>query len=424
MIYKKNKNARRSGGNPCNITRERLKGTDADLTSFHFLHGGNIYVFSYKKGGRRTHTFIDTGDFRYRDQIVPILTENGIDPSNIERIIISHRHPDHCGLAEILAKQSKAKILVHSNFRDFVEGELDERERLWSGCFDPSRLKECDVEYLTPSNNKVVKIGGLDFPILSEPIEIGGDGRLQMLACPENTPTHTPDQVIVLYSHGNPPQTSGGKHDGFRPTDDMLFTGDLWLMTGPVFDRRMMDISLFVRIILYLAKCVLTGQRLHKFDPAVQDVNVKDALKRAFLMIRIKPGHGEEFIASRIIPGSLFAERDLLEELGYPLETDISILKRSDLASKIAAKMDNAYTSFMQELFLWKDMDYTLREISEILIRIYKEQRGGSSQVARDRSQRRESLKSILVRLRTEQAASSELHQLADSTLLELARIS
>ncbi|MCX6006372.1 MAG: MBL fold metallo-hydrolase, partial [Chloroflexi bacterium] len=118
---KKNKSARRSGGNPCSITRERLKGTDADLTSFHFLHDGNFYVFSYEKGGKRNHTFIDTGDFRYRDQIVPILTDNGIDPANIERIIISHRHPDHSGLAEILARQSKAKILVHSNFRAFVE---------------------------------------------------------------------------------------------------------------------------------------------------------------------------------------------------------------------------------------------------------------------------------------------------------------
>ena len=85
------------------VTKEKLNGTNTELTSFFFNHGANFYVMSYEKEGIRKHTFIDAGDSQYRNQILSILIENDVNPDNIERIVITHRHTDHFGLADLLA---------------------------------------------------------------------------------------------------------------------------------------------------------------------------------------------------------------------------------------------------------------------------------------------------------------------------------
>ena len=173
MSEKKDIPSKSSPGEPYRVVKERLRGTNTDLLDFSFHRGANLYVFSYEKGRGRRHTFVDTGDSRYRDKILPALVENDINPGNIERIIITHRHPDHCGLADLLAGESGAKILVHSNFRSFVEGEIGQEQRRWLGDFDPSRLKECDIEYLPQSKTgEVVSIGGVDFTIMIVPNKI------------------------------------------------------------------------------------------------------------------------------------------------------------------------------------------------------------------------------------------------------------
>jgi len=424
MSQKKRLLAKRSAAEPYSITKERLSGTNADLTSFLFHYGGNVYVFSYEKMGRRQHTLIDAGDSRYRNQILPILAENEVNPANIERIVITHHHGDHCGLAGALAKESKAKVLLHSNFRSFVEGEVSQEQRRWLGSFDPSELKGCDIEYLLPSEGRgVINIGGVGFPSLVESIEIGEVGRLLILACPASTLTHSPSQVIVLYSPGSYLHTYKGTHNDFRPTDDMLFSGDLWLMRGPLFDRRMRHPSLRFRLGFYRIKHFVSGKGMLWRDPRKEDPKAKEALKRGFCLIRVKPGHGEEFIGSRIIPNSLLAQRDLLIELGYSLNADKSILRSRDLAPKIATIMEHAYTSFIQELLFWKELGYSSDEIYKLLVRIYKEQSGGGPLVEQDRKERREKLKATLVKLRNDQAESDELRQLADSTLSELRRV-
>jgi len=407
------------------VVKERLSGTSTDLTSFYFHHGANVYVFSYEKEGVRRHTFIDTGDAQYRDQILSILMENDINPSNIERIIITHRHPDHCGLADLLARESKAKILVHSNFRSFVEGDIRQEERRWLSDLDPSRLKECDIEYLPQSDrSELISISGVDFPSLVEPIEIGAVGKLEILACPQSTPTHSPDQIIILYSPRSQPHTYEKAPEDFRPADDILFSGDLWLMRGPIYDRGMSNVSSYFRYGFNQMRNLMSGRSMPQRDPRIQDSRAKEALKKGFCLIRVKPGHGEEFLGSRILPNSLLAERDLLVEFGYPMDTDKSILRSRDLAPKIATRLEQAYTSLVKELLLWTELGYTLSEISELLVRIYKEQGGGGSLVETDRRERRERLRATLARLKDDEAQSDELHQLAESTLSALKRVS
>lgn len=424
MSEKKNLLTRRRRGDPYIIAKERLGNTNTDLTSFFFHQGANVYVFSYEKEGVRRHTFIDAGDSRYRKQLLPILIENDVNPTNIERIIITHHHPDHCGLAALLAEESGARILVHPNFKYLVEGEIREEERGWLGRFDPSQLKECDIEYLLQSDKSQERnIGGIDFPILGEPIEIGEGAKLEILSCLETTITHSPSQIFVLYSPKNCRRTDKKTGGDFRPTDDILFSGDLWLMTGPLYGGGIRNISRRVRYSLSRLKNWMSGKGPLRRDFREQDPKAKLALKTGFSLIRVKPGHEEEFIGSRIIPHSLLADTDLLLKLGYFLNANKSILKRRDLAPKIAALQEQAYTSFIEELLLWRELGYTSDEVSELLVRIYKEQSGGGRLVQRDRKQRRERLKETLARLKDDEAESEELRQLAQSTLLELQRV-
>ncbi|MBL7166700.1 MAG: hypothetical protein ISS55_09490, partial [Dehalococcoidales bacterium] len=70
---------RRTGGEPYAITKERLSDGDTDLTGFFFRYGANIFVLSYTQDGVRKHTFVDAGDSRYRDRMLPMLVENGIE---------------------------------------------------------------------------------------------------------------------------------------------------------------------------------------------------------------------------------------------------------------------------------------------------------------------------------------------------------
>ncbi len=243
MSRERDSRGRKSPSDSIIVVKEKLNGVNADLTSLFCHHGANVYILTYENNGVRRHTFIDAGDSQYQNRILSVLTENDINPASIERIIITHGHPDHYGLAYLLARESKAKVMVQSSFRSLVEGEIGQRERRWSGRRDPSRLKDCDIDYLGESDtSKVVNIGGVGFVRLTDPIEIGQRGRLEIIGCPENMVTHSPDQIVVLYSSRDDPHPHEQTKGGFRPTDDIIFSGDLWLMRGPMFYHSITDV--------------------------------------------------------------------------------------------------------------------------------------------------------------------------------------
>jgi glyoxylase-like metal-dependent hydrolase (beta-lactamase superfamily II) len=405
--------------------KEKLDGVNVDLTSLFCRHGANVYILTYQKNGARRHTFIDAGDSRYQNRILPMLAENGVEPANIERIIITHGHPDHYGLAYLLAKESKAKVTVQSSFASCVDGETGQRERRWSGSLDPSRLKDCDIEYLRESDtSKVVNIGGVGFVRLTDPIEIGQGGRLEIIGCPESMVTHSPDQIVVLYSSRDDPHPHEQTKGDFRPTDDIIFSGDLWLMRGPMFYHSITDVSWYWRRSLYRIKALMSGGGKARRDPRNQDSKAKEALKKGFRLIRVKPGHGPEFLGTRILPIGLLAERDILVKLGYPLDTDKSILRSAELAPKVRARREQAYTDFVRELILWIELGYTLDEMVELLVRIYTEQSGGGPLVKEDRKERRGLLKGTLARLKDDEAQPDWVRQLAVVSQSKLKSIS
>ena len=392
------------------------------MTDFLFRPGGNVYVFSYRKDGIKRHTFIDSGDMQYQEHYLDLLRGNNINPTRIERIVITHRHLDHCGLTGFLAGVSGARIMVHPGFRNFVEGRLRKEERWWLRGYDPSGLKKFHLEYLSLNRkNRHMEIGGIKFPVLGGPLNMGGEAVLEILACPESENKHTDDQVIALYSPSG--QLEGNiKHDNdFRPSDDIVFCGDLWLMQGPFYeDSYIKQISHSLRFIRYRAKGLISGNPMPRMNIREQDAEAKEALKTGFNMIRVKPGHGEEFIGSRIIPQGILARRDLLLKLGLGMNQDKSLLKRNHFASKIMDLREEAYARFMNELVIWREWGYSPEEISRILIRIYREQKGGGRSIKKDRKERRAWLKATLIRLRNDDHGPDSLRVVAESTLMEI----
>jgi glyoxylase-like metal-dependent hydrolase (beta-lactamase superfamily II) len=402
------------------VITERLAGTQGYLMSFTFPRGANFYVLSYPLKGVTRHIFIDTGDSRYRGNILTILADNGIEPTNIKKIIITHRHSDHCGLADILASHSTAEILVHANFRHFVEGELTEVERRWLGDFNPAELKKHNLRYLSADERaNSLTIGGLIFPILGDPISIGKSGSLVILACPKGIPTHSPDQIIVLYTTGNNVNTISRKGD-YLPTDNVLFSGDLWLMHGPHFHLELFNLKRLLRLNLQIMRNLISGRGVMLRNARDQDADAKEALKQGFSLIRVKPGHGDEFLGSRIIPSGILAKRDLLLKLSYPPNSTKSVLRNNKLAPKIRAIEKEAYARFTEELGQWKESGYPWEGIAGLLVRIYKEQSGGGPLVRKDRKERRRKLATILTKLKQDKAKSSEVRDLAETTLTRL----
>jgi len=172
-----------------------------------------------------------------------------------------------------------------------------------------------------------------------------------------------------------------------------------------------------MRFAYFRLKALLSGRQLPRRDPRVQDAAAKDALKQAFPLIRVMPGHGDEFLGARLIPRSFLADRDLLMALGYPMDADKSLLVSRDIARKVSEIREEAYSAFVGEMRLWRDMGYSTGEMAGLLVRIYSEQAGGGHLVEEDRRERRERIEETLGRAATDRAGRSDLPALAESTL-------
>jgi len=387
---------------PYQIRREKLRNTDTILTSFIFNKGANFYCLSYKKDCSIKHTLIDAADRRYRSVIVNLLRENNIQPTDIERIILTHHHLDHCGSAAFLAEISDAEVLVHPNFKKVIEGsKLRDRRRWTSIGIQPINLKK-HIRYLSfdqesRSGKKDIRnIGGINLPILDR-IKIG-NGILEILGySQEDKSHHTSDQLIVLYT----PCTT----KDLKPTDQLLFTGDLWLMNGPLTKGFRSSILENFPILKSVKRYGL--KILHR-----QDLLTKEGLKNGFILIRVLPGHGEEFIGSRIL-SKILSKGDILVNLGFTEYTNRSILDKEELIPKISKMLEQSYLDFVHELILWHRLGYTFDEICNLIITIYTTLSGGTDWIKEDREEKRIRLKEMLKRLATDKNYSDEYQQMA-----------
>ncbi len=194
------------------------------------------FVASYLVEGREGWTVIDPG-FDYppaREAWEAGAAEAGLDlDGDVERIIVTHLHPDHIGLARWCEERSGAPVWM-------LEGEIENARHLW----DPERGTEDFVRYLMRNGMDAQTAGatagttrlGVRLPERLLPLRAGdtielGSGEARVV----HTPGHS-DFHFVL-------------HDEQRR---LLFAGDhllleitpnigLWTYTAPHPLRRYLD---------------------------------------------------------------------------------------------------------------------------------------------------------------------------------------
>ena len=79
-----------------------------------------FFVNAWIIKGEKTVLF-DTGAVVEPDQLEGFLAENGVDPKEIDYIVISHAHWDHFGLVQKWKELSGAKVICHKNAVEFLK---------------------------------------------------------------------------------------------------------------------------------------------------------------------------------------------------------------------------------------------------------------------------------------------------------------
>lgn len=76
----------------------------------------NVYLFKGEK-----NALIDTGMLQTAHILKKALAEHGLTFADIDRIIVTHGHPDHYGAAKQIVKGGKAKVYAHSADKKVIE---------------------------------------------------------------------------------------------------------------------------------------------------------------------------------------------------------------------------------------------------------------------------------------------------------------
>jgi glyoxylase-like metal-dependent hydrolase (beta-lactamase superfamily II) len=169
---------------------------------FEELRGCNVYLLVSDAG----LTLVDTGLAGDARRIVAQIEKAGLDPSELQSIVVTHAHADHIGGLAGLVQRFDSDVMAHQLEAPFIEGtnKLPTRTKLqramtWLGdCF--------------PGGNKGTKV--------TRQLEDGE--RLDVLDGLRviHTPGHTPGSLCLL-------QEEGG----------ILFCGDLLFNGHPLTGR-------------------------------------------------------------------------------------------------------------------------------------------------------------------------------------------
>jgi glyoxylase-like metal-dependent hydrolase (beta-lactamase superfamily II) len=97
------------------------------LSNAVFEGNSNAYLLD----GRET-VLIDTGDWMdtTRNQLRSGLADRGVDFADVDRVLLTHWHPDHTGLAGEIQAASGATVHVHAADAPLVRGDADAQAAL------------------------------------------------------------------------------------------------------------------------------------------------------------------------------------------------------------------------------------------------------------------------------------------------------
>lgn len=169
------------------------------------------FTLPYVITGVNGHAIVDTGWFEPEsfEDLKRELRDHHINALDIKRIIVTHIHPDHSGLAGPLRELTGAELITHeldSNRSPFALGgglAIEQRtqirdwfvsngvtlEELRSGQASNPRMATAIQQYVVPKSDRLVKGG--------EILE-AGDADLEVIWTPGHSPGH-----ICLYDRAN-----------------------------------------------------------------------------------------------------------------------------------------------------------------------------------------------------------------------------
>jgi hydroxyacylglutathione hydrolase len=79
----------------------------------------NIYVV-----GRERATVIDTGVGNYLNPVWPQLAELGVEPSNVDKVVLTHAHHDHAMGTFLILQRADPEVYVHEEDTRYIASRL------------------------------------------------------------------------------------------------------------------------------------------------------------------------------------------------------------------------------------------------------------------------------------------------------------
>jgi len=140
------------------------------LKDVYMIYGdglcSNIFVI-----GKEKATIIDTGVGNWMNPVWPQLTEIGIKPQNVDKVIITHAHHDHASGVFIILEKSKPKVYVHQRDTKYIASYLgDTLVKVEEGDIIQTELWPLEVIW-TPGHTE----GGMCLYVREEGILFSGD---------------------------------------------------------------------------------------------------------------------------------------------------------------------------------------------------------------------------------------------------------
>jgi glyoxylase-like metal-dependent hydrolase (beta-lactamase superfamily II) len=129
-------------------------------------------------------TLVDTGVERAPARIVAGLAALGKHPADVQRIVLTHAHPDHAGGAKEMAGRTGAPVAVHADDAGFVEsGESPPNDKSYSVGRIFARLQ----------NGRFPAVGVGEKLTDGQVLDVAGG--LRVVA----TPGHSPGHISLLH---------------------------------------------------------------------------------------------------------------------------------------------------------------------------------------------------------------------------------
>lgn len=155
------------------------------------LHAGVTQVATTKSGGNAFLidgddglTLVDAGVARGVDVLLRAIDELGRTPADLERIVLTHAHPDHVQAAPLLRERTGARILIHRADAGWLAlGCVPADGRSGASARNYDRL--ASARWTAFEADETVEDGEA----------IAGSGGLRVI----HTPGHSPGHVALLH---------------------------------------------------------------------------------------------------------------------------------------------------------------------------------------------------------------------------------